>query len=512
MRFDKWILGLSISVALVFSVAQSVAADSALDSIDSEIRSEAHRMEKSVAIQRKKPTSKTKSKLKSKAYTAPSEKPYLVAQNSKKPVRTSQRATLTQKVKPKSQVKTEPNFDSYFDDNSSKSNVQTNIQTQVSVPVKKVAPPISSAFNGKVSFSLGSDNNVTADKDADGYDGTFYQIAPSLGFNVGGFNGSFGASIKDFMDQEVSNVAKTTEGTAQLGYTGDLSTWATSKTKLSGLYHDERWPDYIRGKSFNSNNNEFYYEGMPIKYNEAKIDQALAFNFGTLTLEIGAYGLQRDYKSLYSDFADDLFEEYLYEKDYNEISGYGRIGLAANDYIEVATRPSVVQQKYEQRRARLPDGSWGGLLLNDSTPLYQLTTSEVAFDLTFKYKQSSITPTALIGQTSDDGLGAEDRSHYGFGIAGNLVLDEGSKLTISPSYNFKKLNYDNWTHRIEPAGTGAKRVDTEFTLAVKASMMLANNFGIAASYEKFNEESNKAADTSENFDQEVITSSLIFTF
>lgn len=391
------------------------------------------------------------------------------------------------------------------------SNTKSNINTQSNTQLRQVAPDqMTSPFTGGVNFTYGHDSNIDPDKTNE--NANFVLVEPKVSYKNGGFSASAGAGIRDYADQEKSNQFKQTEAKADVGYTFDINNIANSTTTVAVLYHDERWPDYINGPDLNGVDH-----GMPIRYVETTLSEKLGFNLGILKLEAGGSYAHRDALNLYSDFAPDIFGEKKLEKDYDEISGFGKATLSAGQYVDFSLRPLIKQTKYTEREGRLSSGHVAGLA--QRTPLYELITSELGFDIAFKYKSSNITPKAIIGQVSDEALGAEDQSYYGYGIAANLVLYEPLKLTITPNAMYKKIKYDNWVSTGYDSSAlptfienGEKRLEDEVSTGVTASIMATKNFGVNLAYAMIKETSNLKDDSSENYRQEVISSTLVFTF
>ncbi|MCB0350859.1 MAG: hypothetical protein KDD38_06730 [Bdellovibrionales bacterium] len=368
--------------------------------------------------------------------------------------------------------------------------------------------PEENIFSGSVNFTAGKDSNIDPDKTS--IKGTYFQIDPTLSFKSGNWSGSFGASIKDFAEQDQSDLFKQSEATASTSYTTKISNITTSTTTVKGLYHDEKWPDYINATSgvtpgYDLDGNT---QSMAIRYGELSIEQKLGFDFGKVNTEIGGSAKRRDSFSLFSDFAPDIFGAKPYEKDYTDLIAFAKITVAAADFLDLSLRPQIKQTKYDEREGRLTNGTPPGFEITN--PLYELISSEVAFDIGFKFGKSNITPTAVIGQQSDEAMGAEDNTFYGFGLNSKLVLHEATQLTLTPNIMYKKISYSNWT-----AGTPSydeKRVDDETTTGVTASIQVAKNFALGAAYNMTLEKSNKFEDTSENYRQEIVSSTLTFNF
>lgn len=372
--------------------------------------------------------------------------------------------------------------------------------------LEKPMPEKESVFSGSVNFTVGHDSNIDPNKE--GTSGTFYQMTPTLSFKTDHWSGSFGADVKDFADQTTSNLNKTSEVSANVSYTGHLSEMTTSTTTLAGLYHDEMWPDYLTGLDVNQVD-----RGMPIRYTDGKLTEKLDFDFGNgFSTQVGGYYQHRENSNPYSDWAANILDPRLATQSFNEYSAFGKVGLAAGQYIELAARPSVTERDYTEREARQPDGSTGGWLL--PAPLKKLLTTEVAFDLNFKYGKTVFGPTAMIGQVSDEALAGENASYYGGGVKGDIVLSEDYHITISPSVIYKEVAYDNWTYNTPgytPTTAGEKRLDHHLDTAINGKIMFTKNFGWGLGYANANYYSN-VNDTSENFKEEIISTTAIFSF
>ncbi len=368
--------------------------------------------------------------------------------------------------------------------------------------IEAAKPEAESPYSGSVNFTVGHDSNIDPDKQ--GTKGTFYQIAPTLNFKTTSWSGSFGASVKDFSDQTISNLNKSTDLTANLGYTAKLSEMATSTTTLDGAYHDEMWPDYIAGLDINQID-----RGMPIRYTDGKLTEKLGFDFGNgFNTALGGYYLHRENSNIYSDYAANILDPRLVTQTFNEYQANARLALAANQYIEIAARPSITERDYTQRQGRQSDGTTGGWLLQ--APLKKLLTTEAAFDLNFKVGSSSFGPTAMIGQVSDESLAGENGSYYGGGLKGDIVLNQDLKLTLSPSVTYKQINYDNWTNGVDVPGE--KRIDHHLDTAINGKIMITKNIGWGVGYAYSNYHSNCSGDSSENFKEEVVSTTAIFSF
>lgn len=366
-------------------------------------------------------------------------------------------------------------------------------------------------FTGGVNLTYGSDSNIDPDKSY--INANYVLLEPKVAYKNGGWSASAAAGIRDYANQDYSNKFKQTDAKADAGYSFNINNIANSATTVALAYHDERWPDYINGPDFNGVDH-----GMSIRYVETTISEKLGFNLGNLfKFDIGGSFAHRDALNPYTDYSPDIFIEKKLERDYDEISGFGKATLSAGEYVDFSLNPLIKQTKYTEREGRQPSGHVTGVI--GRAPLYELITSELGLDIALKYKSSNITPKAIIGQVSDEAFGAEDQSYYGYGVAANLVLYEPLKLTITPNAMYRKIKYDNWTSAgYDSLDTpmflenGAKRIDDEIITGVSASIMATKNLGVSLAYNMIKETSNMVLDTSENYRQEVISSTLIFVF
>jgi hypothetical protein len=86
----------------------------------------------------------------------------------------------------------------------------------------------------------------------------------------------------------------------------------------------------------------------------------------------------------------------LYKKSLNEYSAFGAVKLSAASFLELSVNPSIKQTKYLEREGRQANGSAGGHVL--SAPAYELITSQIALNAGFKFGESNITPSVLVGR------------------------------------------------------------------------------------------------------------------
>ena len=128
----------------------------------------------------------------------------------------------------------------------------------------------------------------------------------------------------------------------------------------------------------------------------------------------------------------------------------------------------------------------------------------------FKFGNSSITPKFLVGQVADQALGALDDNHSGIGLSSSLVLDQATKLTLTPNVMYTRTEYDNWTDSVLP-GSSNKRIDNDISGGIAASIQLAKNIGVGMGYTITKERSN-LDDGSENYRQEIVSSTLTLSF
>lgn len=376
---------------------------------------------------------------------------------------------------------------------------QTSIKNDIATTT-----PAKSSVVGSVAFTVGKDSNIDPDKS--NIRATFFQIDPTVKLKTGNLTTSLGASIKDFGDQQQSDTLSQNEAKIDLTYKGQLSKIVTSTSTIAALYHDERWPDFMGGTA-----NTPADKGMPIRYADSSFTQKLGLNpGGSITSEIGGKILHRNGLSPYTDFASDILQKRYFERDYNEMSAFGKLAWSPNSHLEIALNPLLKQIKYLNRDGKQPDGATGGTLAR--APKYQLITSELGLDFGIKFGQSNITPKAVVGQIADKSMGAEDQNYVGVGLSSALVLDAKTELTVSPSVMYKKNTYDNWTKGVISALPAGTRVDHEISTGVEASVKFTKNLGLNLAYNFMQERSNISSDGSENYNQEIVTSALKLEF
>ncbi len=372
--------------------------------------------------------------------------------------------------------------------------------SSIKIEEVKPQPAKETKFSSTVGMTVGKDSNLTPDKD--GIQGNFYQISPSLSFNGDTFVGTFGANIKDWTDQQTSDIAKETVINAGIGANyGSEITKATSR--LDFVNSDVMWPDYLSGTDHTDKD-----RGMPIRYFESKFTQTLGWDFGMVNVAANGSIAHRDYTSPYSDFAPDIVQSQTFEQDRNIAEGSGRVGVKFNDKVELAARPLVRHTKYTDEPARQTDGSKGGALLNDETPRREVLTTEINLDLNLTFGRINLVPTAVAGTDSDQALGALDTSYSGGGLSAELILDKDSQLKIAPSIAYKEIKYDNWTMGVR---NGDFRVDREINTGVNVSVNVSKNVGLGLSYSLIDETSSWVTQD-ENYREEIIGSSVNLTF
>jgi hypothetical protein len=376
---------------------------------------------------------------------------------------------------------------------------QTSIKNETAT-----ATPAKSNVEGSVAFTVGKDSNIDPDKSK--IRATFFQIDPTVKLKTGNLTTSLGASIKDFGDQQQSDTLSQNEAKIDLTYKGQLSKIVTSTSTIAALYHDERWPDFMGGTA-----NTPADKGMPIRYSDTSFTQKLGLKpGGTITSEIGGKILHRNGLSPYTDFAADILQKRYFERDYNEMSAFGKLAWAPNTHLEIALNPLLKQIKFLNRDGKQPDGATGGTLAR--APKYELITSELGLNFGIKFGQSNITPKAVVGQIADKSMGAEDQNYVGVGLSSALVLDAKTELTVSPSVMYKKNTYDNWTKGVVTALPAGTRIDHEISTGVEASVKFTKNLGLNLAYNFMQERSNISGDGSENYNQEIVTSALKLEF
>jgi hypothetical protein len=374
------------------------------------------------------------------------------------------------------------------------------LSNTTSTKVETPAAATESQVSGGVEFTFGRDSNLDADKE--GVKGTYYTIDPSLSFKAKNWSGSFGASVKDFTDQSISQLNKSNDIKASFSYAADITEITKSTTTLSGGYHDEMGPDYLSGLDIN-----LIDRGLNVRYTDGKLAQKFDFKLADgFKTSLGGSYLHRENSNQWSDFAANILDPRLFTQSFNEYNAFGRVAVELNKSFEIAAKPSVTERSYTQRESRQSDGSTGGWLM--PAPLRKLLTSEVGFEFNVKVGNSSFGPTFSVGQVSDEGLAGENSSYYGAGLKADLALNEDLKLTLSPSVNYKQMKYDNWTNNVDDGG---KRRDFQFDTGVNLRMMFTKNIGWGVGYAYSNYRSNYV-DTSSNFHEEIVNTTAVFTF
>lgn len=345
---------------------------------------------------------------------------------------------------------------------------EAQISASVAVPKKKSEK----SFSAEVKLTLGTDTNVP--KVTNGQSDTFFETAPTLNFKSGGWAANFGAKVRDYSNQELSNLYKGNEATASASFTGHFNPTFSSITTLTGNYNDERTTNDIGGVDENNIDN-----GMPSRYAEATFSQALGIDTNSVKSQIGGFFTYRNALSKETDDADPTLGERIFERDYIEYGAKGKITFVTASFLDISFSPSVTETKHKELVARLPGGQKAGSV-NDM-PLEHLIKSEITMDLAFKFLGSKIIPKALVGQVSDENLGARDRGYTGAGLSAELVLHERSQFTLTPNVMYKKSSYDNWTNGVL-VGSTDKRADYETTGGIGASMMFTKNIGMGLDY------------------------------
>jgi hypothetical protein len=356
-------------------------------------------------------------------------------------------------------------------------------------------------------MTVGTDSNATAEKEpiaeAPVIKGSFFEIAPTIGYKGEVLSGNFGARIKDFTNQQLSDVAKETAITADIAADYALGL-IKSTTKLDFENSDSTFPDYLTGTN----------KGMPLRYFQSRISQSLNWDMGQLNLMAKGSFANKDYTTPYMDNpSDHILGRTIFEQDQRITEGSMRVGAKLAEAFEIAVRPLIQHKQYTKEPARQTNGQKGGAEFSPETPRREVLKQEGNLDLVLKTARVNITPTFTFGNDSDEALGALDNTYQGGGLTAEVVIDAATNLKLSGAFNYKEANYDNWTYNSfeTPIPNGEKRKDVEKTTNFTAGVNLNKNVGVALNYTLINEVSNwETAD--ENYKEEIIGSTLNVSF
>lgn len=349
-------------------------------------------------------------------------------------------------------------------------------------------------LGGNVALTFGHDSDYLIDRLGD--DATFFEIAPSLGYESKHFDAKFGARIKDFTTQEASDQAKETE--ANVGFAAKFGSDIKSKTTLDFTNSDSRWRDF-----FNET-----VTGMPIRYFQSKLGQSFGTKIGALSLDANASILFRDHSNSYTDNVSPILGARIYDRDFIQEQVDGRVGVELSKNVTVAGRPVFKHRKYIDEPARQTDGTKGGAAFAATTPEAEVMTAELNVDFITTFGPVGITPTATVGQDSDRALGAEDSSYTGGKLALAIDLDKDTGLQLTASGEYKDIKFDNWTKSVT---NGALRHDTESTTSVGAAVNILKSVKLALDYALVEEKSNIPA-IDENYRREIIGTTVTVSF
>jgi hypothetical protein len=367
------------------------------------------------------------------------------------------------------------------------------------------APAEKNIFSGSVNLTFGKDSNATADKtvtaEAPQKDGSFFQIAPTISFKGDIFSGSFGASMKDFSDQQLSDTAKENSMTADLGANLTLGVMKSS-TKLDFENNDSKLPDWLTGSN----------KGMPVRYFQSKITEEVTMDLGQLNLGATGSFAYLDFSTPYLDNpADHELGQNIFEQDRRIAEGSFRVGVKLASDLELAVRPLIRETQYLYEPARQSDGTKGGTAID--APRRQTMQQEGNLDLVFKTGRVNIVPTVTFGNTNDEALGALDNSYQGGGLKAEFIIDPGTQLKLSGGFVYSQEDYDNWTYNgiNNPLPNGEKRKDTERTTTASASVNVTKSVNVSLNYQRIQEVSNWQT-PDENYVEEIVGSTLGVSF
>ncbi len=355
-------------------------------------------------------------------------------------------------------------------------------------------------YNGRVDFLMGHDDNL--DPNRSGVSDAYYQVDPSLGFDSNHWSGNVRAMMLDYENQQISDTNQKQEAEGVFSYKDDLTQNIKSTTTIDGLYHNEKWPDYINGPDTLGLDH-----GMPLRYTLAKLTETLDYNLGSgFTAQTGAYVEHLESSELFTDWAPNSLDPLRFRPSYNQYSGFGQIAYQAAPWVQFALVPSVSDQSFTERQALQPDGSPGGNQV--SAPLFQLITSELDFNTNFTFGDTTLTPTLQIGQANDPVYGGDTNSYYGGGLNGKIMLDKDLNFYISPSVVYTQWNYSNFQYMLAP---GTYRQDSVVTSMLSADINITKAVGWQASYTRVRSLSNVQW-TFLNYNEDVVDTGIFFAF
>lgn len=394
-------------------------------------------------------------------------------------------------------------FDAYKAPSSkSASTVATKVKTEAS-------QKSGTQYSGSVGITVGKDSNATVEKTKIDFapnvpvSGSFYEITPSVGFKNDLLSGHFGARIKDFTSQGLSDNAKETQINADLDLNYSLGL-LKAQTKVDFENADSKYPDYISGTT----------KGMPIRYFQTRISQDLSVDLGQLNLAIGGSFANKDFTTPYLDNpSDHIFGQKIFEQDQRITEGKLRIGAKLAENLEIAVRPLIRHTQFLEEPARQTNGQKGGAYFDPSTPRREVLKQEGNVDFVFSTGRVNITPTFTFGNDSDEAFGALDNTYRGAALKAELIIDPGTNLKLNGSFNYKEVDYDNWTYNglNNVIANGAKRKDTEKTTTAGISVNVTKNIGFGVNYTLIEEVSNWET-PDENYKQEIVGSTLTVSF
>ncbi|MEK6556319.1 MAG: hypothetical protein AABZ31_13815, partial [Bdellovibrionota bacterium] len=197
-------------------------------------------------------------------------------------------------------------------------------------------------------------------------------------------------------------------------------------------------------------------------------------------------------------------------RDLNDAKLDANIALKFNDSLTLVAKPAIKHRKYKEEPARQTNGEKGNAALNATTPRRESITNELAFDLKTTLGAFTITPTVKLGQDIDRALGAEDTSYSGGGLAIVIDVDKDTGFKLGASANAVTVDYDNWTTGVVPTGS-TRKIDA-VTTGVSAEINLSKTVALGIDYSREKYDSNIPTNTDENFNREVLGSTITVSF
>ncbi len=355
-------------------------------------------------------------------------------------------------------------------------------------------------YKGKVDLLIGHDNNL--DPAQTGVSDTFFKVDPKLSFDGQHWSGYVKASLLDYENQQISQQNQQQEAKASLKYKHALTDSIESSTDLHGKYSNDEWPNYIDGPNVFGND-----YGFPLRYTRAKLTETLHYKLGSgFTAKTGVYAEHEEDSEQYTDWAPSVLGPQRFRPSYNQYSGFGKVAYQAAPWVQLALEPSISDQKYIEQPAPQADGMPGGQLIQN--PLAQFVTSELDFDVHFKFNGSTLTPSLQVGQQNDVVNGGDTNNYYGAGLKGKIMIDQDLDLYVKPSVVYTATNYSNFGYDL-PAGS--LRSDSVVTSELEAHVNITNHIGWLADYQHVKYISNVPWSFL-NYSQDVVDTGVVLDF